>query len=114
MILIGTGSEVAVAMGARTLLREQGIGARVVSLPSWELFEAQTQAYRDAVLPPAVTARLAVEAGISLGWHKYVGLRGDIVGLDRFGASAPASVLFERFGFTPESVAARALRLLGK
>jgi transketolase len=113
VILIATGSEVAVALGAQKILQGKGIPSRVVSMPSWELFEAQPQAYRDAVLPPAVTARLAVEAGTPLGWHRYVGLHGDIVGLDRFGASAPAGVLFERFGFTPEQVAARALRLLG-
>jgi transketolase len=114
VILIATGSEVDVALGARKILEEKGIGARVVSMPSWDLFEAQPQAYRDAVLPPAVTARLAVEAGIPLGWHRYVGLQGDVVGMTRFGASAPAKVLFERFGFTPANVAARAMKLVGR
>ncbi len=113
-ILIATGSEVAVALGAQKILQGKGVAARVVSMPSWELFESQPQAYRDAVLPPAVTARLAVEAGSPLGWFKYVGLGGDVVGMTRFGASAPAKVLFEQFGFTPENVAARALKLAGK
>jgi transketolase len=114
LILIATGSEVALAIGARQILQDKGVPVRVVSMPSWELFEAQPHAYRDAVLPPAVTARLAVEAGTPLGWHKYVGLGGDVVGLSRFGASAPAQVLFEQFGFTAAKVAARALQLLGR
>jgi transketolase len=113
-ILIATGSEVAVALGAQKILQGKGVPTRVVSMPSWELFEAQPQTYRDAVLPPAVTARLAVEAGSTLGWFKYVGLQGDVVGMTRFGASAPAPVLFEKFGFTPENVAARAMKLAGK
>jgi transketolase len=114
IILIATGSEVSVAVGAHKLLHEQGRRARVVSMPSWDLFEAQPQAYRDAVLPPTVTHRLAVEAGSTLGWFKYVGLSGDVVGMTRFGASAPAKVLFEQFGFTAEKVTARALKLIAK
>jgi len=114
VILIATGSEVQLATGAQKILQEKGVMARVVSMPSWELFEAQPQRYRDAVLPPGVTARVAVEAGSPLGWYKYVGLGGDVVGMTRFGASAPAKVLFEQFGFTAENVAARALRLIGK
>ena len=113
-LLIATGSEVSVAMGAQTILQEKGVRARVVSMPSWELFDAQPQAYRDAVLPPAVTARLAVEAGSPLGWFKYVGLQGAVVGMTRFGASAPAKILFEQFGFTPENVAAQAIKLVAK
>ena len=112
VILIATGSEVQLTVGAQKILREKGVMARVVSMPSWELFEAQPQGYRDAVLPPSVTARVAVEAGTTLGWHKYVGLGGDVVGMTRFGASAPAKVLFEQFGFTAENVAARALKLI--
>jgi transketolase len=112
LILIATGSEVEVALGAQKLLQARGIVARVVSMPSWELFEAQSQEYRDAVLLPAVTTRLAIEAGSPLGWHKYVGSRGDVVGVNRFGASAPAKVLFEKFGFTAAAVAARAQQLL--
>jgi transketolase len=77
-------------------------------MPGWGIFEAQPQAYRDAVLPPAVRARVSVEAGASFGWRQWVGEDGEIIGLDRFGASAPGKVLFEQFGFTPEAVAARA------
>jgi transketolase len=114
VLLLATGSEVAVAVGAQAKLAERGVAARVVSMPCWELFEAQPEAYRRQVLPPQVTARVAVEAGSPLGWYKYVGLQGDIVGMTRFGASAPGKVLFEQFGFTPEQVAHRALRLLGR
>jgi transketolase len=114
IILIATGSEVAVALRAQEMLAEQGVAARVVSLPSWELFERQPRDYRDSVLPPPVAARLAIEAAAPLGWHKYVGLAGEVVGMTRFGASAPGAVNLEKFGFTPENVAARALALLGK
>jgi transketolase len=114
VLLLATGSEVHVALEARSRLAEEGIGARVVSMPSWELFEAQPQSYRDEVLPPEVKARLAVEAGSPLGWHRYVGIEGDVVGLDRFGASAPAKVLMEKLGFTPEAVARRARELLAR
>jgi transketolase len=113
-ILIATGSEVSVAMGAHKVLAEQGVAARVVSMPSWELFERQSPEYRANVLPPDVTARLAVEAGSPQGWYKYVGTGGDVVGMTRFGASAPGKVNLEKFGFTPENVAARALALLGR
>jgi transketolase len=112
VILIASGSEVQVALGARDLLAEKGVRARVVSMPSWELFERQPQAYKDTVLPPGVTARLAVEAGVRQGWDRYVGPKGDIVSVDRFGASAPYKVLWEKFGFTPEAIAERALKLL--
>jgi transketolase len=114
VILIATGSEVSVALDAQKLLQGKGVAARVVSLPSWELFESQPQDYREAVLPPAVTVRLAVEAGVPLGWHRYVGAAGGVVGMSRFGASAPGKVLFEKFGFTAEHVAAQATKLLGK
>lgn len=113
VILIATGSEVHLALEARKLLAEKGVAARVVSMPSWELFDAQEPAYREAVLPSKVTARLAIEAGVTQGWEKYVGPSGAVVGLDRFGASAPYKVLMEQFGFTPQAVAERALRLLG-
>jgi transketolase len=112
VVLIGTGSEVAVCLGAKALLDADGIPTRVVSLPSVELFAGQQADYRDAVLPPAVRARVAVEAGRSFGWHRWVGDGGAVVGLDRFGASAPAERLFAEFGFTPEHVAARARALL--
>ncbi len=114
VILIATGSEVSVAMGAQKLLAEKGVAARVVSMPSWEIFERQSPEYRASVLPPGVTARLAVEAGSPQGWYKYVGTSGDVVGMTRFGASAPGKVNLEKFGFTPENVTARTLALLGR
>ena len=106
MILIGTGSELQLAFRAAEALEADGIPARVVSLPCWELFE-QPGRGRTAttVLPPAVRARVAVEAGVSLGWERWVGDEGAIVGLDHFGASAPAGTIFERFGFTVDRVA---------
>jgi transketolase len=113
VLLIGTGSEVHLALGAGKRLAAEGIRVRVVSLPSWELFDQAPQAWRDQVLPPAVWARVAVEAGVSLGWEHYVGLEGAVVGIDRFGASAPYQVLYEKFGITAEAVAAEARRLLG-
>lgn len=113
VILIATGSEVAVAVEAQDLLAAEKIGARVVSLPSWQLFDKQSQAYRDEVLPPGIEARIAIEAGVSFGWERYVGTRGIIIGLDRFGASAPYQTLMEQFGFTGANVAARAKALLG-
>ncbi|MBU2054845.1 MAG: transketolase [Proteobacteria bacterium] len=111
-ILIGTGSEVQIALEAGKTLAEEGTRVRVVSLPSWELFDRQPQAWRDQVLPPSVRARVAVEAGRSLGWEHYVGLEGAVVGIDRFGASAPYQVIYEKFGITAEAVAAAARRLL--
>ncbi|TWG02366.1 transketolase [Streptomyces brevispora] len=108
VVLIGTGSEVQLAVGAREELQSAGIPTRVVSMPSVEWFEEQDQAYKDSVLPPAVKARVAVEAGIGLTWHRYVGDAGRIVSLEHFGASADAKVLFREFGFTAEHVAAAA------
>ncbi len=113
LILIATGSEVHLALEAAGRLEAEGVPTRVVSLPSWELFEAQDRAYRDEVLPPRVEARVAVEAGATFGWERYVGTRGRVVGLDRFGASAPAAVLAERFGFTAENVVRAARELIG-
>jgi transketolase len=110
VILIATGSELHVAVEARGLLAQRGVKARVVSLPSWELFEAQPQAYRDSVLPPAVLARVAVEAGVRQGWERYVGPFGAVVAVEgRFGASAPAQVVMEKYGFTAANVAEKAL-----
>ena len=114
VILVASGSEVSLALEARELLAEKGVAARMVSMPSWKLFDAQPDSYREAVLPPQVTARLAIEAGVTQGWAKYVGPAGDVIGLDRFGASAPHQVLVEKFGFTAEAVVERALRLLDK
>jgi len=114
VILIGTGSETYIALEAGKKLAGQGIGVRVVSLPSWELFDGQPQDYRDSVLPPGVKARVAVEAGIKLGWEHYVGLEGTVIGMDSFGASAPASVLYEKFGITVDHVAQSAKELIKK
>ncbi|MCC7353381.1 MAG: transketolase [Anaerolineae bacterium] len=114
IILIGTGSEIQLVVAAREELAKKGIAARVVSMPSWELFERQSQAYREGVLPPGITARLAVEAGVSQGWHRYVGLTGDVIGLERFGASAPYQTIMQHLGFTVENVVARARALVGK
>jgi len=103
---------VSLVVAAADRLRGEGIAVRCVSMPSWELFEAQPQSYRDEVLPPRTTARLAVELGVRQGWDRYVGGRGDMVGLDAFGASAPAKMLLEKYGFTVDAVVARARRLL--
>ena len=108
MILIGTGSEVALCVEVYDALRQEGIAARVVSMPSWELFEQQDQAYRDSVLPPDVTARVSVEAGSVIGWDRYVGMSGARIGMHTFGASAPIKDLMTKFGFTPEKVLAAA------
>ncbi len=112
LILIGTGSEVSVIVDARHKLAESGIHIRIVSMPSWELFDAQPQDYRDSVLPPSVRARLAVEAGVTQGWCKYVGGEGDVIGVDRFGASAPGDILMHEYGFTVEHVCTRAMELM--
>lgn len=111
LVLIGTGSEVPLVLEAAGKLAEEGIKARVVSMPCWELFDEQPQPYRDEVLPPGVL-RLAVEAGATLGWHKYIGERGDVIGLDRFGASAPGSRALRELGFSVENVVERAKALL--
>lgn len=108
VLLIATGSEVHVAVEAREQLQAQGVPTRVVSMPSVEWFEEQDQEYKDSVLTPSVKARVAVEAGIGLTWHRYVGDAGRIVSLEHFGASADAKVLFREFGFTPENVVAAA------
>jgi transketolase len=114
VILLASGSEVALAIGAYEHLSAEGRMIRVVNMASFELFEKQPASYRDGVLPPAVEKRLAIEAGSTLSWYKYVGLKGDIIGIDRFGASAPAKVLFEKFGFTVDNVIMRAQALIKK
>ena len=114
IILMASGSEVSLALDAYEKLLAQGIAARVVSMPSWDLFEAQPSAYRDEVLPPAVTARLAIEAASPFGWERYVGSKGAVIGMTRYGASAPYKVLAEQFGFTPANVVKRAHELLGR
>ncbi|MFB6553772.1 transketolase [Streptomyces sp. NPDC056405] len=104
ILLIATGSEVHLALEAHHELAAEGIAARVVSLPSWELFERQPREYQEAVLPPAITARVAVELGVTLGWDRYVGRRGTIIGIDDFGASGPMTEVLSRFGFTTDAV----------
>ncbi len=112
LILIASGSEVSLAMDAKKELEANGTATRVVSMPSWELFEEQSQEYKDDVLPPAVTARLSIEAGSPMGWERYVGDKGGIIGVSTFGASAPAKVLMEKFGFTVKNVVEQAKKLL--
>jgi transketolase len=112
LILIASGSEVGLIVAASERLQGQGVAVRCVSMPSWELFEALPQAERDAVLPPSVGARLAVELGVPQGWDRYIGARGDMLGLHRFGASAPSEVLLREYGFTVDNVCARANALL--
>jgi transketolase len=112
VILIGTGSEVHIALEAGRLLKDKGIGARVVSLPSWELFDAQPLEYRNAVLPPDIRARVSIEAGTPLGWERHVGLEGTAIGVPHFGTSAPAKVIYEQFGLTAQHVVEAASQLL--
>jgi transketolase len=112
LILMGSGTEVHVANDAKKILEAEGVKVRLVSMPCIDRFAAQSQEYRDSVLPPSVRARVAVEAAASLGWHRWVGDAGDIVAMESFGASAPAGALYKHFGFTGENVAARARAVL--
>jgi transketolase len=112
LILIASGSEVGLIVAAANRLQQEGIAVRCVSMPSWDLFDALPKADRDAVLPPSVRARLAVEAGATQGWHRYVGDAGDVIGVDRFGASAPGATVLREYGFTVDEVYARAKMLL--
>jgi transketolase len=114
VVLIATGSEVHLLLEARASLSERGVRSRVVSLPSWELFEEQDREYRESVLPPDVTARVTVEAASPVGWERYAGLEGEIIGLTRFGASAPGTTALEKLGFTPERVVEAAERALSR
>jgi transketolase len=111
VILMGTGSEVHLLIEAQEVLQKEGIDARVVSMPSWELFDQQSQSYKDEVLPPTVRKRLAVETGASLGWHRWVGDQGDMITIDHFGASAPYKEIFEHFGFTVGNIVKKARKL---
>jgi transketolase len=111
VILMATGSEVSLIVDAEKELAKHGTKARMVSFPCWELFAEQTGEYRESVLPKSVKKRLAVEAGVTLGWERWVGDAGDVVGLDRFGASAPGPRLMKELGFTVENVVARAAKL---
>ena len=112
VVLIASGSEVHIALEAAARLRAEGPAVRVVSMPSWELFEAQPAAYRQRVLPPEIKAKIAIEAGSAQGWHRYVGEFGQIIALDHFGASAPSGVLFEKFGLTADRVVEKALEIV--
>ncbi|MBE9505690.1 MAG: transketolase, partial [Chloroflexi bacterium] len=112
LLMMATGSEIHLALEAARILADRGINLRVVSMPSWELFEAQPRDYREAVLPSAVRARISVEAGITLGWERYVGLDGKAIGIDRFGASAPGPELYRRFGLTSDRIVQEALQVL--
>jgi transketolase len=112
VILIASGSEVSLVVDAHEKLITEGIRSRVVSMPSWGIFECQTQEYRDSVLPPNVTARLAVEQASTFGWERYVGLSGRIIGMKTFGASAPLKELQRKFGFEPDQVVTVAKELL--
>ena len=114
IILIASGSEVSLIVAAKQKLQAQKIPVRIVSMPSWELFAAQSQKYRDSVLPPSITARFAVEAGVSQGWERYVGDKGDMISVEDFGASAPGPIVMQKYGFTVENVCKRALALLKK
>jgi len=112
VLLIATGSEVHLALKAQECLADEGVQARVVSMPCWACFDAQPTSYRDEVLPPGITARLAIEAGVSMGWRRYVGSQGEVMGINHFGASAPYKDLTKAFGFTAEAVTERALAVL--
>ena len=112
VILIASGSEVQIALEAAEKLMTKGPAVRVVSMPSWEFFNAQPQDYQQHILPPAVKAKIAIEAGSAQGWHRYVGESGRIIALDHFGASAPSSVLFEKFGLTADRVVEEALKII--
>jgi transketolase len=114
IILIGTGSEVSLTVAAGQKLAEKKVKARIVSMPSWNLFDAQPRRYRESVLPPSVRARLAVEAGSTQGWRKYVGDEGDVIGVDRFGASAPGEIVMREYGFTVKNVCKRAMELINR
>ena len=114
VILIATGSEVVLAVDAHEKLLAEGIRSRVVSMPSWDIFEHQTQEYRDSVLPPSVTARVAVEQASTFGWERYVGTSGRIIGMKTFGASAPLKELQKHFGFEPDHVVSAAKEVLGR
>jgi transketolase len=108
VLLLATGSEVALCLGAFEQLAKEGIKARVVSMPAWELFERQSQEYRDRVIPPSVRARVSVEQASTFGWERYTGIDGARIGMETFGASAPLKELVRKFGFTPENVVAAA------
>jgi len=112
LLILATGSEVSIALESYEKLTAEGLAVRLVSMPSWELFEKQPAAYKEEVLPSGVRARLAVEAASPMGWHRYVGRQGEVIGIERFGASAPGKVVMEKLGFTSENIVTRARKLL--
>jgi transketolase len=114
LLLVASGSEVHIAIEAAAKLAQKGISSRLVSMPSWELFDKQPDSYRRDVLSPEIKSRVAIEAGRTQGWWRYVGERGDVVGLDHFGASAPYKILYEKFGITADRVVEKALKILGR
>jgi len=114
IILIASGSEVHIALKAGKELTSKGKLVRVVSMPSWELFENTSREYKDSILPSDVTARIAIEAGVPMGWERYVGSAGVVLGIGRFGASAPGSTVMEKFGFTADNIVKKAMELLGQ
>jgi transketolase len=112
VILLSSGSEVHIAHAAYKTLTAEGIRARLVSLPCWELFAEQPQSYRDSVLPPSVTARVSIEAGVTTGWQRWIGDHGVAIGIDRFGASAPYQRIYQEYGLTPEAVVSAAKQMM--
>lgn len=112
IIFLSTGSEVALCLQAQEQLKGEGIASRVISMPSWEIFELQEESYRNSILPPDVTARISVEQASTFGWEHYVGLKGRSIGMKTFGASAPLEELLKKFGFTVEHIVAAAKELL--
>jgi transketolase len=114
VILIASGSEVSIGVEAFDILKSEGIKARVVSFPSWELFESQTDEYKESVIPKSVKARISIEAGVKQGWEKYIGVYGEAISIEKFGASAPYQVIFKEYGFTKEIVVQKAKALISK
>ena len=114
IILLSSGAEVHLILAAAEILRKSGTNVRVVNMACFELFESQPAAYKNRVLPPEVEKRVAVEAGATLSWYRYVGIKGEVIGIDRFGASAPAKVLFEKFGFSIDNIVNQSKKLLKK
>jgi transketolase len=114
VIIIASGSEVSIAVEAFNVLQSEGIKLRIVSFPSWELFEAQSEEYKESVLPKSIKARISIEAGVSQGWEKYLGENGEAISIEQFGASAPYEIIFKEYGFTSEAVVKKAKDVIGK
>ena len=114
ILLIATGAEVHIALEAQQVLAKKGVAARVVNMPSWEIFEEQSEDIKKRILPPTLKNRIAVEAGISMGWERYVGPQGKVIGIDRFGASAPGGTVLQKYGFTADTIVTTALEMIKK